>query len=155
MYIILHSCKSVHIQFILRTLALGTQLLNVTHLLSATPVCAPAVSQEHVGEYGVHWNFFLTSACVTLLTHVIPLDQDTLAPAGVSVLILHQSILAAGSDALPLNTATRMLPAPRFHDRCFCLILTCMMAAGACSLLVCKVSFLSSFLSKPVTSHFS
>ncbi len=47
--------------------------------------------QEHVGEYGEHWNFFFTLAAVAALTAAVRLPRAALLPAGVAVLTAHQA----------------------------------------------------------------
>ena len=46
--------------------------------------------QEHVSEYGEHWNFFFTLAAVASLTAVVRLPPAALLPAGAIVLAAHQ-----------------------------------------------------------------
>ncbi len=46
--------------------------------------------QEHVSEYGEHWNFFFTLAAVASLTAVVRLPPTALLPAGAIVLAAHQ-----------------------------------------------------------------
>ena len=47
--------------------------------------------QEHVGEYGEHWNFFFTLAAVAALTAAVRLPPAVLLPAGAVVLTTHQA----------------------------------------------------------------
>ena len=47
--------------------------------------------QEHVGEYGEHWNFFFTLAAVAALTAAVRLPPAALLPAGAFVLTAHQA----------------------------------------------------------------
>lgn len=49
--------------------------------------------QEHVGEYGVHWNFFLTIAAVNLLTTIVNPGPRVLLPLGAAVLCGYQLLL--------------------------------------------------------------
>nr|XP_024397388.1 uncharacterized protein At4g17910-like isoform X2 [Physcomitrium patens] len=42
--------------------------------------------QEHVGEYGVHWNFFFTLAGVSLLTSLISIKSSWCGPLGITIL---------------------------------------------------------------------
>ena len=80
-------------------------LLGLGRLLSTKGVDY----QEHVSEYGVHWNFFFTLAAVNVLRGLLPDGWSTLgdglggrvlsAPhfwAGLGVLALHQAALTAG-----------------------------------------------------------
>ena len=65
--------------------------------LSHPLTCVPCLStQEHVGEYGAHWNFFCTIAVVTLLAHAAPVPPERLAAAAVAVTCLHQAALSCG-----------------------------------------------------------
>jgi hypothetical protein len=49
--------------------------------------------QQHLGEYGLHWNFFHTIAVVSLLTLTLPVPPTWLGPLGLAVLALHQLLL--------------------------------------------------------------
>eukprot|EP00775_Hariotina_reticulata_P002159 gene2159-2477_t len=51
--------------------------------------------QQHLGEYGLHWNFFHTIAVVSLLTLALPVPPAWLGPMGLAVLALHQLLLSA------------------------------------------------------------
>ncbi|PIN03519.1 putative membrane protein [Handroanthus impetiginosus] len=52
--------------------------------------------QVHVGEYGVHWNFFFTLAAVAVLTSVINVHPNYCGILGSFILIGYQAILLAG-----------------------------------------------------------
>ncbi|GIL58148.1 hypothetical protein Vafri_12991 [Volvox africanus] len=52
--------------------------------------------QEHVGEYGVHWNFFATIAVVALLGHAVALPPQLLAPVAITLTLGHQAVLSWG-----------------------------------------------------------
>ena len=56
--------------------------------------------QEHVGEYGEHWNFFFTLAAIATLTAAVRLPPAALLPAGCFVLTAHQASAAAPSRGL-------------------------------------------------------
>ncbi len=47
--------------------------------------------QEHMGEYGEHWNFFFTLAAVAALTYAVRLPPAALLPAGAVILAAHQA----------------------------------------------------------------
>ncbi|XP_068641894.1 uncharacterized protein At4g17910 [Aristolochia californica] len=52
--------------------------------------------QVHVGEYGVHWNFFFTLAAVSLLTSIICIRPCYSGPLGSLILIGYQMFLMCG-----------------------------------------------------------
>ncbi len=47
-------------------------------------------AQEHVGEYGVHWNFFASVACVALLTHVVRPPPRLLPLLAATITCVHE-----------------------------------------------------------------
>ena len=53
---------------------------------------------EHVGEYGVHWNFFLTMAVVAALGSAFHPPPRLCAALGAALLALHQAALLRGSS---------------------------------------------------------
>ncbi|KAL3654441.1 hypothetical protein CASFOL_004122 [Castilleja foliolosa] len=52
--------------------------------------------QVHVGEYGVHWNFFFTLAGVAILTLIINVNPNYCGFLGSFVLIAYQALLSRG-----------------------------------------------------------
>eukprot|EP00249_Psilotum_nudum_P007129 c20322_g1_i3 orf=454-1662(-) len=52
--------------------------------------------QEHVEEYGVHWNFFFTLAAVALLTSFIQIPCQYCGIFGILVLAVYQVVLLCG-----------------------------------------------------------
>ncbi|PNH09908.1 GPI-anchored wall transfer protein 1 [Tetrabaena socialis] len=52
--------------------------------------------QAHVGEYGVHWNFFHTIAVVALLGQAVALPPHRLAAAAAALTAAHQAALTLG-----------------------------------------------------------
>lgn len=75
----------------LRALRSSAPLLVLGGARLATTLAAGY--QEHVGEYGVHWNFFFTVAAVSALTLLVWVPERLLAPAGLAVTALHQAVL--------------------------------------------------------------
>ncbi|KAK9819674.1 hypothetical protein WJX72_000961 [[Myrmecia] bisecta] len=52
-----------------------------------------AAYQEHVGEYGLHWNFFFTLAAITLLHRLVQLPPRWLLFSGSFLLMVHELLL--------------------------------------------------------------
>ncbi|MCO5590915.1 hypothetical protein L7F22_044891 [Adiantum nelumboides] len=69
--------------------------------MSACPSC-----QVHVGEYGVHWNFFFTLAAVSLLTNIINIPVHQSGVFGLSILVVYQLCLLSGLNDY-LNSTQR------------------------------------------------
>ncbi|XP_010926550.2 uncharacterized protein At4g17910 isoform X1 [Elaeis guineensis] len=55
--------------------------------------------QVHVGEYGVHWNFFFTLAAVTVLTSIINIHPKYCGIFGLLILVAYQICLRHGLSA--------------------------------------------------------
>ncbi len=52
--------------------------------------------QEHVSEYGVHWNFFFTLACISLLAGLCNVPESYSAIVGAILIVgmfVHTSTL--------------------------------------------------------------
>ncbi|MCO5572118.1 hypothetical protein L7F22_025869 [Adiantum nelumboides] len=64
------------------------------------------MSIVHVGEYGVHWNFFFTLAAVSLLTNIINIPVHQSGVFGVSILLVYQLCLLSGLNNY-LNSTQR------------------------------------------------
>jgi len=77
-------------------LSAGVRLLPLAPLCTSsrlqqrpTPLpCKP--TQEHVGEYGVHWNFFASVAVVELLAHAVRVRPSRLPLLAAAVTAGHQ-----------------------------------------------------------------
>jgi len=56
--------------------------------------------QTHVGEYGVHWNFFLTLAALRAVVMAVPKEVNRSAEAlgvlGIGMLAAHQALISLG-----------------------------------------------------------
>ncbi|KAL1804581.1 hypothetical protein ACET3Z_027649 [Daucus carota] len=59
--------------------------------------------QVHVGEYGVHWNFFFTLAAVSILTSVVNIPPNYCGILGSSILIAYQVFLVRGLNLYLLS----------------------------------------------------
>lgn len=59
--------------------------------------------QVHVGEYGVHWNFFFTLAGISILTSVISIHPHYCGILGSSILIGYQTCLMFGLNEYLLS----------------------------------------------------
>ncbi|XP_024021507.1 uncharacterized protein At4g17910 isoform X2 [Morus notabilis] len=67
-------------------------ILGFARLLSTTGVDY----QVHVGEYGVHWNFFFTLATMSILTSIIDVPPKYCGILGSVILVGYQSCLMRG-----------------------------------------------------------
>ncbi|KAI3716731.1 hypothetical protein L1987_67818 [Smallanthus sonchifolius] len=74
-------------------------VLGFARLVSTTGVDY----QVHVGEYGVHWNFFFTLAGVSVLTSIINISPKYCALVGSLVLIGYQVCLLNGLNSYLLS----------------------------------------------------
>lgn len=74
-------------------------LLGLARLLSTTGVDY----QVHVGEYGVHWNFFFTLAAISLLTSAINIHPQYCGILGLFILIGYQIFLVQGLNTYLLS----------------------------------------------------
>ncbi|KAK1262414.1 hypothetical protein QJS04_geneDACA008816 [Acorus gramineus] len=79
-------------------------LLGIGRLISTTGVNY----QVHVGEYGVHWNFFFTLAAVTLLTSIVNIHPRHCGVVGSLILIAYQICLLKGLNEYLLSNRRDM-----------------------------------------------
>ncbi|XP_030502193.2 uncharacterized protein At4g17910 [Cannabis sativa] len=59
--------------------------------------------QVHVGEYGVHWNFFFTLAAISILTSIINVPPRYCGILGSLILVGYQSCLMKGLNLYLLS----------------------------------------------------
>lgn len=59
--------------------------------------------QVHVGEYGVHWNFFFTLAAVAILTLLVDVHPNYCGILGSFILIGYQALLLCGLNTYLLS----------------------------------------------------
>eukprot|EP00268_Persea_americana_P023961 TRINITY_DN23475_c0_g1_i3.p1 TRINITY_DN23475_c0_g1~~TRINITY_DN23475_c0_g1_i3.p1 ORF type:complete len:498 (+),score=60.57 TRINITY_DN23475_c0_g1_i3:100-1494(+) len=64
--------------------------------------------QVHVGEYGVHWNFFFTLAAVSFLTSIVNIHPNYCSILGSSILIVYQICLVCGLNEYLLSNERAM-----------------------------------------------
>ncbi|XP_057520905.1 uncharacterized protein At4g17910 [Amaranthus tricolor] len=64
--------------------------------------------QVHVGEYGVHWNFFFTLAAVSLLSSSINIHPQYCGILGLFILIGYQILLVQGLNTYLLSDVRGM-----------------------------------------------
>ncbi|KAJ3700048.1 hypothetical protein LUZ61_003753 [Rhynchospora tenuis] len=83
--------KSLNLKAALQSIS-PSILLGFGRLISTTGVDY----QVHVGEYGVHWNFFFTLAAVSILTSFIQIHPKYCGLLGVLILSGYQMVLAFG-----------------------------------------------------------
>ncbi|XP_042462073.1 uncharacterized protein At4g17910-like isoform X1 [Zingiber officinale] len=74
-------------------------LLGFGRLISTTGVDY----QAHVGEYGVHWNFFFTLAAVSLLSSLCDIDPKYCGIVGLLILVGYQACLLYGLNVYLLS----------------------------------------------------
>ncbi|CAM6013205.1 unnamed protein product [Sphagnum balticum] len=60
--------------------------------------------QEHVAEYGVHWNFFFTLAGVALLTSLTHVPPTYCGSLGIAILSVYQMMLSGGLNRYLLSS---------------------------------------------------
>ncbi|PON48014.1 GWT [Parasponia andersonii] len=59
--------------------------------------------QVHVGEYGVHWNFFFTLAAISILTSIINVPPQYCGILGLVILVGYQGCLMQGLNLYLLS----------------------------------------------------
>ncbi|XP_010240872.1 PREDICTED: uncharacterized protein At4g17910 isoform X2 [Nelumbo nucifera] len=79
-------------------------LLGVGRLIFTTGVDY----QVHVGEYGVHWNFFFTLAAVSILTFIINIHPQYCGILGSLILIGYQICLMSGLNEYVISNERAM-----------------------------------------------
>lgn len=67
--------------------------------------------QQHLGEYGLHWNFYWTIAAVSVATLAVPVPPGWLALAGLLVTLLHQAVLSLNLGLTAGGTLSEFVPA--------------------------------------------
>ncbi|PIA30351.1 hypothetical protein AQUCO_05600055v1 [Aquilegia coerulea] len=79
-------------------------VLGFGRLISTTSVDY----QVHVGEYGVHWNFFFTLAAVSMLTSLIDINPQYCGVLGLLILVGYQICLLCGLNEYLLSNKRSM-----------------------------------------------